>query len=297
MQTYKKPLSFLAFTSPWMLGFLGLTLIPIISSFLISFTEWDVLTSPQWIGLANYKDVFTDPLFYQSLRVTLTYTFFSVPINVVISLFVAILLNSDIRGVNLFRTIYYLPAVISGVVVSMLWAWMFNPEFGLLNNFLQTFLGVQGPDWIYSEQWVMPSLILMSLWGIGGSIVMYLAGLQGISQELYEAARIDGASFWQNLRHITIPGMSPILLFTTLTGIIGSLQTFTQAYVMTSGGPNHKSLFYAFYVYQHAFKWYQMGKACALAWVLFAIIFFISFILLKISSFMVHYDSAEGNIL
>ncbi len=296
MKINKNSLSFFGFTSPWIIGFLFLTLIPIASSFFISFTEWDVLTKPKWVGIANYIEVFTDPLFYQSTKVTLTYTLFSVPINVILALFVAILLNSKIMGVNIFRTIYYLPAVISGVVVSMLWAWIFNPEFGLLNNFLYNF-GIQGPNWIYDEKWVMPSLILMSMWGIGGSIVMYLSGLQGISQDLYEAAKIDGASWWNNLIHITIPAMSPILLFTTLTGIIGSLQTFTQSYVMTSGGPNNKSLFYAYYVYQHAFKWYQMGKACALAWVLFLIIFIISFITLKLSTHVVHYDSEDGNIL
>lgn len=292
----KKNITFLGFTSPWIIGFMALTLIPIISSFIISFTEWDVLTKPEWVGLRNYIDIFKDPLFYKSLKVTLTYTALSVPVNVILSLLVALLLNNNIKNINLFRTIYYLPAVVSGVVVSLLWSWIFNPEFGLLNNVLIKF-GIEGPQWIYDEKWVIPSLVIMSIWGIGGGIVMYLSGLQSIPIDLYEAARIDGTNFWQRLIHITIPSMSPILLFTTLTSIIGSLQTFTQAYVMTDGGPNHSSLFYAFYVYKHAFTWYQMGKACALAWILFIVILCISLLVLKVSARKVYYEAKDGDII
>lgn len=297
MSKKKKNINFLFFTSPWIIGFLILTLIPMVASVIISFTEWDILTPPKWVGFQNYKDIFKDPLFYKSLKVTLTYTLFSVPINVILSLFVALLLNNNVKNIKLFRTIYYLPAVVSGVVVSLLWVWMFNPEFGLLNNILLD-LGISGPRWIYDENWVMPSLIIMSMWGIGGGIIMYLSGLQSISKDLYEAAKIDGANFWKKLIHITIPAMSPILLFTTLTSIIGSLQTFTQAYVMTEGGPNHSSLFYAFYVYKHAFTWRKMGKACALAWILFIVIFSISMLILKIASSKVYYEAkSEGDII
>lgn len=289
----KKSSKFIFFTSPWIIGFLLLTLIPMISSIFISFTEWDILTPPKWVGLQNYIEIFNDPLFYKSLKVTLTYTLFSVPINVILSLLVALLLNNNVKNIKLFRTIYYLPAVVSGVVVSLLWGWMFNPEFGLLNNILIKF-GIQGPQWIYDEKWVIPSLVIMSIWGIGGGIIIYLSGLQSIPKDLYEAAKIDGANFWQNLIHITIPSMSPILLFTTLTSIIGSLQTFTQAYVMTDGGPNHSSLFYAFYVYKHAFTWRKMGKACALAWILFLVILCISLLVLKVSSSKVYYEAKSG---
>lgn len=289
----KKSSKFIFFTSPWIIGFLLLTLIPMISSIFISFTEWDILTPPKWVGLQNYVEIFKDPLFYKSLKVTLTYTLFSVPINVILSLLVALLLNNNVKNIKLFRTIYYLPAVVSGVVVSLLWGWMFNPEFGLLNNILIKF-GIQGPQWIYDEKWVIPSLVIMSIWGIGGGIIIYLSGLQSIPKDLYEAAKIDGANFWQNLIHITIPSMSPILLFTTLTSIIGSLQTFTQAYVMTDGGPNHSSLFYAFYVYKHAFTWRKMGKACALAWILFLVILCISLLVLKVSSSKVYYEAKSG---
>ncbi|MCR1972924.1 sugar ABC transporter permease [Clostridium sporogenes] len=288
-----KNLKFIGFTSPWIIGFLAITLIPMISSIIISFTEWNILTQPKWVGIKNYIDIFNDPLFYKSLKVTLLYTAFSVPINVVLSLFIALLLNNNIKHMNMYRTIYYLPAVVSGVVVSLLWAWIFNPEFGLLNNMLSK-IGIEGCQWIYDEKWVIPSLIIMGIWGIGGGIIIYLSGLQSIPKDLYEAAKIDGASFWQNLIHITIPSMSPILLFTTLTSIIGSLQTFTQAYVMTEGGPNHGSLFYAYYVYKHAFTWHKMGKACALAWILFLIILFISLLVLKVSSSRVYYEAKSG---
>ncbi|HBB27909.1 MAG TPA: ABC transporter permease [Clostridiales bacterium] len=287
---------FLFFISPWIIGFLLLTVIPMVSSFAISFTEWNILTKPKFVAFANYIDVFNDPLFYKSLRVTLVFTALSVPINVVLSLFVAILLNSEIKCINLYRTIYYLPAVVSGVVVSLLWTWIFNSEFGLLNNFLLKF-GVQGPRWLSDEFWVMPAMVIMSTWGIGGGIIMYLSGLQGIPAYLYESARLDAAGWWTRLIKITIPSMSPILLFTTLTNVIGSLQTFTSAYIMTGGGPNNQTLFYAFYVYKHAFTWKQMGKACALAWLLFLIIMAITMLLLKVSKGKVYYESKDGGDL
>lgn len=284
---------FFIFISPWLIGFLLLTIIPMITSFVISFTEWDILTEAKFVGLDNYKNVFQDPLFYKSLRVTLVFTALSVPINVVLSLLVAMLLNSDIKCINLYRTIYYLPAVVSGVVVSLLWSWIFNSEFGLLNNFLLKF-GIEGPRWLADEFWVMPAMIIMSAWGIGGGIIMYLSGLQGIPGYLYESARLDAANWWTRLTKITIPSMSPVLFFTTLTSIIGCLQTFTSAYVMTNGGPNNQTLFYAFYIYKHAFTWREMGKASALAWLLFFIIMGLTIIFIKFSKNKVYYESKDG---
>ena len=284
---------FFLFVSPWVIGFLLLNLIPMLSSLVISFTEWDVLTPPKFVGLANYKDIFTDPLFYKSLRITLVYTLFSVPIRVCISILVAILLNSEIKCVNLYRTIYYLPAVISGVVVSLLWAWIFNSEFGLLNNILRTF-GIEGPHWLTDEKWVLSAIIIMSVWQVGTYIIIYLSGLQGIPKYLYESARLDGAGWWTRLFRITIPSMSPILLFMTLTGVIEALQIFTQAYVMTEGGPNNGTLFYAYYVYKHAFMWGQMGKACALAWIAFLIILALALLILRASRSMVYYEAKDG---
>ncbi|MBN2897342.1 MAG: sugar ABC transporter permease [Clostridia bacterium] len=284
---------FLLFASPWIIGFIAFTLIPMLSSLLISFTEWNILTPPKFAGLENYKSVFADPLFYKSLKVTLVYTFVSVPINVTLAFFAALLLNTDIKFINVYRTIYYLPAVVSGVVVSLLWSWIYNSEFGLFNNFLLKF-GINGPRWLSDEHWIMPALIIMSIWGIGGSIIMYLSGLQGIPRYLYESAKLDAANWWTRLTKITLPSMSPIILFTGLTSVIGALQTFTQAYVMTSGGPNNASLFYAYYVYKHAFVWKQMGKACALAWILFIVIFLITVILLKASKSKIYYESKDG---
>jgi len=293
IKVFLKKNKFFVFIAPWLLGFLAFTLIPMVSSLVISFTEWNILTPPNYVGFANYQSVFNDPLFYKSLRVTLVYTLVSVPIHVCLSILIALLLNSEIKCINLYRTIYYLPAVVSGVVVSLLWSWIFNSEFGLLNNLLLKF-GIEGPRWLSDEKWIMPAMIVMSVWGIGGSIIMYLSGLQGIPKYLYESAKLDGASWWTRLIKITIPSMSPVILFTTLTGVIGGLQTFTQAYVMTNGGPNNESLFYAFYVYKHAFVWKQMGKACALAWVLFIVIFILTIIILKISKSKVYYESREG---
>ena len=286
-------LAFFAFASPWILGFVFLTLIPMLASLFMSFTEWNILSPPIWNGLDNYRTIFTDKLFYKSVQVTLIYTLFSVPLNIVASVFVAMMLNTNLRGTRVFRTIFYLPAIISGVVIAILWLWIYNPDYGIINGFLRL-LGIEGPQWIYGADWALPSLIIMSLWGIGSNMVLYLAGLQGISTEFYEAASIDGAGFWSKFFNITLPGISPVLLFTLLTGIINALQTFTQAFVMTQGGPNNATHFYAYYIYNNAFQWRKMGEACAQAWILFIIIFIITLIALKITRGFIHYDSKEG---
>lgn len=289
----KDTLGFFLFASPWILGFIFLTLIPMGASLYISFTEWNILSDPVWVGLENFKTIFSDPLFYKSLEVTLSYTVLSVPLNIILSIFVAILLNNNLKGMRLFRTIFYLPAIVSGIVVAIVWLWIYNPDYGVINSFLRIF-GVQGPGWVYDEKWALPSIVIMSLWGIGSNIVIYLAALQSISTEIYEAAHIDGANFWNRLISITLPGMSPVLLFTLLTGIINALQTFTQAFVMTQGGPNNATNFYAYYIYNNAFVWHKMGEACAQAWILFVIIFILTFVTLKLTNGHVHYDSKEG---
>jgi multiple sugar transport system permease protein len=289
-------IAFFAFVSPWIIGFVFLTVLPMLISLGISFTKWDILTPPKWIGLKNYLDMAVDPLFFKSMQVTLTYTAFVVPIHVVVSIFVALLLNNKIKGMNLYRTIYYMPAVVSGVVVAIVWLWMFNPEFGVLNNILGK-IGIEGPKWVYDENWALPSLILMSLWNVGGSIVIYLAALQNVSTELYEAAQIDGAGWWSRFFHITIPGISPVLLFTIMTGIIGALQTFTPAFIMTNGGPNFSTTFYAYYIYNNAFKFHKMGMASAQAWVLFILVFLITLAAIKIVGKYTYYEAKEGNIL
>lgn len=286
-------LAFFAFAAPWILGFVFLTLIPMAASFVMSFSQWNILSPPVWNGADNYRDIFTDPLFYKSVQVTLLYTLFSVPLNIVASIFVAILLNNNLPGMRVFRTLFYLPAIISGVVVALLWLWIYNPDYGIINSVLRL-VGIQGPQWVYGQDWALPSLVAMSLWSIGGNMVLYLAGIQSISTELYEAASIDGAGFWARFVKVTLPGISPVILFTLLTGIIGALQTFTQAFVMTEGGPNNATFFYAYYIYNNAFRFRKMGVACAQAWVLFAIIFAITMVSLRVTKGMVHYDSKEG---
>lgn len=281
------------FILPWILGLMIFILGPIIASFVLSFCKYDIVNPPNFVGLANYKKIFAeDPLFYQSLKVTSIYTFVAVPLGLVVSFIVAILLNQKIRGLAIFRTIYYAPAVVSGVAVSLLWVWIFNPEFGVFNSFLSKF-GIQGPTWLASTKWALPALIIMSLWAVGAPMLIYLAGLQGIPSVLYEAAEIDGANFWFKFWRITIPMMTPVIFFNLVMGIIGSFQIFTQGYIMTQGGPRYATLFYVLYLYNNAFLWFKMGYASALAWVLFIIIFASTLLVLKSSSAWVYYEGMK----
>lgn len=289
--------AFFAFISPWLIGFVFLMLIPMIASLFISFTEWNLMASPKYVGWKNYATIFSDKLFYNSLRVTFTYALFSVPLNVIVSIFVALLLNNKLPGMRFFRTIYYLPAIVSGVVVSLVWLWMFQPDFGILNNLLAK-IGIKGPKWVYSQDWALPSLILMSLWSVGANIVLYLAALQDVPTEQYEAASIDGAGWWRRFRSITLPGISPTLLFTVLTGVISALQVFTPAFIMTQGGPNHATDFIAYYIYNNAFVYRKMGEASAQAWILFIIVAILTLLILKTSAGKVYYDGGgDGDIL
>ncbi|NPV81570.1 MAG: sugar ABC transporter permease [Firmicutes bacterium] len=282
---------FYLFISPWILGFFVFSAGPILASLVLSFTEYNIASPPRFVGLENISRLLHDPLFWQALKVTSLYSLFSVPLGIIVSLIVALLLNQKVYGLALFRTIYYSPSVVSGVAVSLLWMWIFNPEFGILNYILHKLFHIQGPMWLMSEQWVIPALVLMSLWGVGGSIVIYLAGLQGIPTQLYEAAEIDGANSWYKFRSITLPLMSPVIFFNLIMGIIGSFQVFTQAYVMTGGGPHYASLFYVLYLYQHAFQYFRMGYASALAWVLFLIILILTLAIFRSSSLWVYYEA------
>ena len=204
---------FYLFISPWLIGFLVFYLGPMVASLFFSFNIYDVVTPPRWSGLANYKDLLADRLFWQSLKVTSLYSVGSVALGIVVSLAIALLLNRNIHGVAWFRTIFYLPSVISGVAASLLWMWIFNPDFGIINYLLWAVFRIRGPGWIYREQWVIPSLVIMSFWGIGGGVIVYLASLQGIPTELYEAAEIDGAGAWSKLIKITLPMMTPVIFF------------------------------------------------------------------------------------
>jgi len=277
---------------PWIIGFLSFQFGPMLSSIFYSFTSYNIIMPWRWIGLSNYAEMASDRLVWQSLKVTSIYSVGSVTLNMVASMFVAMVLNRNIKGLSWFRTLYYLPSVISGVSVSMLFMYIFNPEFGILNYLLWHLFHIQGPAWIYSEVWAIPSFVLMGLWGIGGGIIIYLAGLQGIPTELYEAAEIDGAGGWKQFLHITLPMMSPVIYFQLIMGIIGSFQVFTQAYVMTQGGPHYATWFYVLYLYYNAFRDFRMGYASAQAWVLFILLVSLTILVTRTASSWVHYEES-----
>lgn len=286
---WKRAVEGYLFISPWIMGFAIFTAGALIGSFTISLTEWNIVGTPRFIGLKNYQAMLQDKFFWQSLKVTILYLF-NVPLNLVLGLLLAILLNQKVRGLSIFRTIFYLPSVTAGVAVSLLWMWIFNPRFGVINILLKK-VGIIGPAWLGSETWALPALIIMSMWGVGGGMLIYLGALQGIPTALYEAATLDGAGAWRKFLHITIPMITPVLLLNLIMGIISSFQVFTQAYIMTQGGPNYATLFYVLYLYQQAFRWFNMGYASALAWLLFLIILVCTYLVLRTSSRWVYYES------
>lgn len=274
---------------PWLIGFAAFVVGPMLFSLGLSFYESDLLTRTYFVGLTNYQDLLKEPLFWQSLKVTFIYAFTTVPLGTVIALLIATLLNQKIMGLGIWRTIYYLPTVISGVAVSLLWLQIFNPRAGLLNNFLGLF-GIQGPSWLYDSTWALPSLIIMSIWGVGGNMLLYLAGLQGIPTQLYEAATIDGANAWHRFWAITIPMLSPTIFFNVTISLIGAFQFFTQSFVMTNGGPNNATLSMVLFLYRKSFEQIRFGYASAVAWVLFAIIISFTLLFQYLSKHWVYYE-------
>lgn len=278
------------FVLPWLLGFLVFTAGPMLTSLYLSFTKYD-LNTIQFVGTKNYHRLFyEEPLFWKSLQVTITYAIFSVPLGISASLGLAILLNQKVRGQRVFRTLFYLPSLVPAVASSLLWIWIFNPDYGLLNYALSLF-GIGGAEWLMDEQYTLGAFIVMSLWGAGGGrMIIFLAGLQGISDTYYEAARLDGASHWQQFRFITIPQLSPVIFFNLILGIIGAFQVFTTAYIMTGGGPNNATLFYALSIFRNAFEYFKLGKASAMAWVLFVILLIITAIQFWGSKRWVYYE-------
>lgn len=281
------------FVFPAVLGFVLWYAGPMAYSGWISLTEWDILTPARYTGLDNYRRMVDDDLFWKSLRVTFLYVAVSVPLVQVAGFAIALLLNLEVRGQAVFRTIYYLPTIAPLVATSVLWTWIFNSEFGLLNSLLRQ-LGLPRILWLQDPDWAMPTLILLSVWGFGSTMVIYLAGLQGVPRSLYEAAAIDGARAWQRLINITLPMMSPVILFNTLLGVIFALQTFTQGLVVTDGGPNNATLFYALNLYRQAFVNFRMGYAAALAWVLFAIIIVVSLVAFRTFGRRVYYEVEDN---
>ena len=286
------------FISPWILGMVLFALGPILASFGLAFTRWNLFTEPEYVGWANFQKLAHDPLFYKSVFNTIYYTVFAVPLGLVLALGLAMLVNHRLRGVNFFRTAFFLPNIVAGIAMLLLWKWLFDPNFGLINLFLDwtglmavlEWIGLGRPQWISSRTGAMPGMIFMSIWGLGGSMMIFLAGLQNIPRELIEAAELDGAGPWKRFRYVTLPLLTPTIFFLMMVGVIASLQIFNQAYVMTQGGPAHATLFYVLYLFQTAFERFQMGYACAMALVLFIITLIVSLIQLAMGKKWVHYQ-------
>lgn len=280
--------------SPWVIGFLLFTLGPILASVYFSFTQWTITRPPEWIGLDNYVRMFTkDPLFWQTLKVTSAFVLMSLPLKLVCGLGLSLLLNLKVPGMNIYRTIFYIPAVISGVAVSLMWMWLLQPDTGVINTLLEM-IGIQGPGWFWDPKWALPSVALMSVWSVGGSAVIYLAGLQNIPPHLYEAAQIDGAGRWHSFWKITLPLLTPTL-FQLIVEMIGSFKVFTQAFVITKGGPLKATYFYLFYFYEEAFQNFNMGYASALALFLMIVIMAATLVVNYTSKHWVYYEAGEEN--
>lgn len=275
--------------SPWLVGFVVFTLGPVVASLYLSFTNWDFFNPPQLIGLDNYRLLLNNDLFWKVLGNTFYYALLAIPLGLIIATALAYLLNQQIRGMRFYRTLFYLPSLVPIVVASFVFVWLLAPA-GLINDFLSVF-GLDGPRWLLDEAWVKPALVIMSLWGVGGAMVLILAGMQGIPIELYEAAQLDGAGERQLFWRITLPMLTPILFFNLVIGVIGSLQTFTQVYLMTSGGPNNASMMMVPFLFQIGFEFYRMGQASAVAWILFVIILLLTLLVFRSSSLWVFYES------
>jgi multiple sugar transport system permease protein len=292
----KSPSRIFRAIEPWLYllpTLLGLALFSagaVVASFLISFTTWDMITPPELVWMQNYLSLWRSDLFWEVVINTLYFIVMAVPLSVSCSLALALAANTGLRGITFFRTAYFLPVVSSMIAVALVWSWIFNPEYGLLNYLLQVIFGVKGPSWLHSTAWAMPAMVIVTVWkGLGYSMVIFLAGLQNIPQDLYHAATIDGASVWKRFRHITFPMLSPTTFFVVVITLINAFQVFEQTYVLTRGGPANSTLTMSYYIYQNAFQYFQMGKAAALSYVLFAVIFVVTLIQFGIQKRWVFY--------
>ncbi len=284
------------FAVPWLLGLLLFVLGPIIASFYFSFTEYDGISDPRLIGLRNYQTaLFDDKLFWPSLLRTFQYTAVVVPLGLVGSLVLALLLNRGLRGTNTFRTLFFLPSLTPTVALALVWLWIFHPQVGPINLLLGG-IGIEGPAWLASSDWALTALIIMDLWASwgGNTMLIFLAGLQGVPQELIEAAEIDGAGRWAKFRHITLPMISPTLLFNFILGVIGALKVFTLAFVSTRGGPSYATWFFALHIYNNAFEYFRMGYGSALAWIFVVILLVFTYIQLALSRRWVYYAGGSN---
>lgn len=320
----REALTALAFVSPWIVGLFGLLLYPVAASFYYSLCEYSVLEPAQYVGLLNYIDLFTDEVFWKALWNTFYYAALSLPLGLVLAIAVAVLLNTGVRGMAVYRTIFFLPSLMPTVALAILWLWIFNGDYGVLNYAVSSSSGwlarqvadagrflsqhgaeglgnavlsaaphlkVEGPPWLTHPSWSKPAFVLLGLWGVGNAVVVYLAGLQDVPAQLYEAADLDGATWLQKVRHVTLPMISPVIQFNLILGIIGSFQFFAAPYVMAPNGqPARSAYFYAMMLYDNAFPYLRMGYACAVAWVLFVVILVCTLVALRISSKHVHYE-------
>jgi multiple sugar transport system permease protein len=277
------------FIGPWLLGFLIFTAYPIVMSAYYSLTNYDILSAPTFVGLKNYRYMFHDPLFWTSLRLTAIYCGVVVPATIVIGFGLAVMLNQKVHWLPVWRSIYFLPSVVPAIAGAFLWEWIFNPDYGFVNGALH-WIGISGPQWFASTTWVIPTFILLALWGAGGGLLLYLAALQQVPKTLYEACEIDGAGPFKRLIHVTLPMTSPVILFQFLTGLITSFQVFTAGYVITQGGPDNASLFYIVYLYRVGWQYFQMGYASALAWILLILTLAITGVTLLVARRVVHYE-------
>jgi multiple sugar transport system permease protein len=279
------------FILPWFVGFVIFNLGPFFASFVISLTDWSLIEDPAFVGLTNYGRLFSDELYLLSLFTALYYLVFHVPGRIFLAFCVAGLLNRRVRGLPLFRTCFYLPAITSGAATAIIWLWLFQPQ-GLINQVLET-VGIPGQNWLASTRWAMPSLILMSFWNIGSTMIIFLAGLQGVPQSLYEAAELDRAGWLGKVRHVTVPMMTPYIFLTAVLGVIGSFQVFTSALLVTGGGPANATLFVVLYLFWNGWSYFKMGYASAMAWVLLLIILAFTALQFRIARRWVYYEAEE----
>lgn len=281
------------FVAPAVIGFFAFTFFPMIFSLFLSFTEYNLISDPVWIGFDNYVAMVKDEFFWQAVRVTTTYAVFALPLGMVFALLVAMLLNQKVPGITVWRALYVMPSVISGAAVVVLWRWLFNPEFGLLNVLLD-YVGIKGPNWLGSVTWALPSLIVVSLWTFGGKMIVFLAGLQGVPYELYDAVAVDGGNAWDKFRTVTLPMLSPVILFNLVVELIYVFQFFTEPFGLTAGGPENATLFYLIYLYRNAFEYLQMGYASAMACALFLVVLVLTLLVLRSTPMWVHYENERG---
>ncbi len=276
----------LFFMSPWIIGFSVFILYPVIASFYYSLCEYSVLMPAKYIGIRNYSNLFHDEVYWISVRNTFVYAIFALPIGTFMAIALALLLNADIKGKAVFRTIFFLPSLVPMVALAILWMWILNGQFGIL-NYLLSFLGIKGPNWLGEPQWAKPALIITSVWGVGQATVIYLAGLQDVPIDLYEASELDGAPWWRKVWHVTLPMISPVIYFNMIMGIIGTLQIFAVPYILNT--PARSLYFYTMYLYDNAFRYLRMGYASAMAWILFILILLLTYVSTQISKKYIYY--------